>query len=338
MESDPIRVRQIRTAAIAFYDSEPGRRGVAEATYHRLALGQTVDPAILRDPEIRASIQTAIVEFSIATQLELSALGFEVTDEVRSQASREQRDSSVASQVEDMLPYGATSVADAQRLVDDASQGMTTGPNPLYRAGARVAMQQGDLPRARTWISRGLEEAALANGGESTLGLVREQAWLDHGLTTSEDDVSLQQLATYAERYQDRMAMAQHRLQALAPKDAPPDAVLSALSTILRDLLRGLGPEGVWNLAPATLPRGRGVPGAAGRRDRRHRPRPRALGIEPVPIRLVPRRRPRRPPSRRCSAATRIRPGSRPRGCGSWRYGRIASSTSVRRWAGRRSN
>jgi hypothetical protein len=206
-----------------------------------------VDPSILRDPEIRASIQTAIVEFSIATQLELSALGFEVTDEVRRQASREQRDSSVASQVEDMLPYGATSVADAQRLVDDASQGLA-GPSPLYQAGARVAMQQDDLPRARTWISRGLEAAALANGGESTLGLVREQAWLDHGLTTTEDDASLQQLATYAERYQDRMAMAQHRLQALDPKDAPPD---TALSTI-RDLLQGLGPEGVWNLTPAT--------------------------------------------------------------------------------------
>jgi hypothetical protein len=247
VESDPIRVRKIREAAIDYYERLPGRRGLAEATYHRLALGQSVHETILRDPEVRRSIQTAISEFSIPVQLELSTLGFEVTDEVRSQASREQRDTAVASQVEDMLPYGLTSLASAKQLVEEASQGLA-GPSPLYRAGARVAAQQDDLPLARTWISRGLEAAALANGGEWTLGLVREQAWFQQGLARSDDEVSLGQLATYAERYQDRLALAQHRLQALDPHGSPSTG---ALSTI-RDLLRDLGPLGAWNLAPAT--------------------------------------------------------------------------------------
>jgi hypothetical protein len=247
MESDPIRVRTIREAAIAYYDSQPSRRGVAEATYHRLALGQSVDGSILRDPEIRGSLQAAISEFSIAVQLDLSTLGFDVSDEVRAQASREQRDTSVASQVEDMLQYGPTSLENAKRLVDEASQGLT-GPSPLYRAGARVAAQQDDLERAGTWISRGIEAAALANGGESTLGLVREQAWLEHGLAVADDDTSLQQLATYADRYQDRLALTQHHLQALDPERSPSSG---ALSTI-RDLLRDLDSLGVWNLAPAT--------------------------------------------------------------------------------------
>ena len=69
----------------------------------------------LRDREVRASIQAAIDEFPVETQLWLATRGLKVPHEVRGQASRDQEHAAAAAQIEDLLPYGESAVGEAER-------------------------------------------------------------------------------------------------------------------------------------------------------------------------------------------------------------------------------
>jgi hypothetical protein len=247
--SAPAQVEEIRRRAVAWYSRQPDRRGRAEELYHRLHLGEWVDDKKLGDREVRSSIQAAIEEFPLQVQLRLATLGFEVPPEVREHATREQRDASLASQIEELLPYGPSSEGQAQAIFASAQADLRRG-SPLFRAGARIAAQRGDEQQALDLIERGLEGTVREGAAVQTLGLLQERAWLFRSRSRADQADSLAWLGEHARRHQDRPALLQHRVQLIDPHGDDVERDLVALG----ELLAQADPEDVWGLVPALQP------------------------------------------------------------------------------------
>jgi hypothetical protein len=242
--SAPAQVEQIRGHAVAYYRRQPGRRSRAEEWYHRLHLGDPIDPKAFGDREVRASIQAAIAEFPHAVQVSLAALGFDVAPEVRKEASRANLEASAAAQIEELLPYGRSSEMRAAEIFEE-SRARIRGDSPLFRAGARVAAQLGDDERARKLIEQGLAESIRAGAAGETLELLKDQAWLCRRMPGAGRILAL--LADHGRRHENRSALLQHKLQTLHAADRRDLAILD-------ELLIRVEPEDVWGLVPAFAP------------------------------------------------------------------------------------
>jgi hypothetical protein len=213
----PAQVEQIRRRAVTFYARQRSRRGRAEELYHRLHLGEWIDDRELADREIRSSIQAAVEEFPLQVQLRLGTLGFDVLPEVREQATREQRDKSIASQIEELLPYGPSSEAGAQAILTSVQDDLRLG-SPLFRAGTRIAAQRGYEQVALDLIERGLEGAVREGAAAQTLGLLQERAWLYRSRSRADqaDGLALRR------RVGERLGVAVHGQDRRAPVQQPP--------------------------------------------------------------------------------------------------------------------
>jgi len=267
----PAVVRQIHASAAAWYSRQPGRRARAEYVYHRLHLGDYADLAAdrlgrdeLYDREVRASIQAVIEEFSVEVQLWLATFGFKVSDSVREQGSRDQEHASVAAQIEELLPYGARSESDAERIFELAYQNLRDdrsvvrsvlgrvdrGASPVFRAGARVAAQRGDDEQALYLIERGLERAVRDSAAELTLGLLKERAWLFRKRPRADQAEGLALLSEHARRYQDLAGQIQHRAQWIDSRDPVVGSDMQALGRLLGQA----SPQDLWGLVPVLRP------------------------------------------------------------------------------------
>ena len=244
--SAPGQVAEIRRTAIDWYRRQPGRRGKAEELYHRLHLGEWIDQRELLDREVRSSVQAALVEFPLSVQRRLATLGFEVPADVLEQATAQERDASLAAQIEELLPYGPRSEQEAWSMIERAGKDLK-GPSPLYRAGARIAAQRGDDAVAGDLIERGLEAAVGGGETEQILGLLQERAWLHRDRPLEDQAAGLQQLEDHALRLRDRVALLQHRAQSINPADEQIARRLIALG----GLITHAEPEEVWGLVPA---------------------------------------------------------------------------------------
>ena len=253
----PAQVEQIRRGAVDWYIHQPGRRSRAEEVYHRLHLGDWVEGRELSDREVRSSIQAVIEEFPPVVQLRLATLGFSVPPEISEQANREQRHASLASQIEELLPYGSSSEDQAQAIFASAQADLRGGSSlfrtgtrkeasPLFRAGARIAAQRGKEEQAFDLIERGLERAVREGEAELRLGLLQERAWLYRGRSRADQTDGLAWLGEHARRHRDRQAQLQYLAQSI---DAD-DSNLGALG----DLLNQAYPEDAWALVPALQP------------------------------------------------------------------------------------
>ena len=257
----PAQVEQIRRTAVAWYTRQPGRRGKAEELYHRLHLGDRVDDSELSDPEVRSSIQAVIEEFSPGVQLRLATLGFSVPLEVSERATREQRHAALAAQVEELLPYGPSSVNEAQAVfvrgdLDGGSlfgMGARKEASPLFRAGARIAAQRGEEMQALDLIERGLERAVREGAAALMLGLLQERAWLYRGRSRADQADGLARLGEHARRHQDRQAQLQYLAQSIDVGDDAAPSNIAALGD-MRDLLSHADPPDAWGLIPALRP------------------------------------------------------------------------------------
>jgi hypothetical protein len=246
MAEDPQRVEAIRRAAIAYYDAQPGQRGMAEAAYHRLFLHEPVDEAVLLAPEVRTSLQASIVDLPDDPQVLLATHGYKVDKGVLESASRADREQSIAAEVERLLPNGPSAVgAAASTLPPDAD---IQGASPLHRAAARVALQLGDDARAARLIDRGLAEAGLANAPRVGLDLLIERAWLEVLTQEQASEATLADLETAATREGDVRARLIRYLLAPVPGSGPERQ--RALD-IVTSLLRRMDPAQAWFLAPA---------------------------------------------------------------------------------------
>jgi AAA ATPase domain len=248
LTSAPAQVEQIRRRAVAWYARQRGRRGRAEELYHRLHLGERVDDKELSDQEVRSSIQAAVEEFPLQVQLHLTTLGFDVPPEAHKHATREQRDESLASRIEELLPYGPSSEGQAQVIFASAQADLRPG-SPLFRAGARIAAQHGDKEQALELIERGLAGTVREGAAVQTLRLLQERAWLYRNRSRADQADGLAWLGEHAQRHQDRPAVLQHRAQSIGPDDEVENDLVA-----LGDLLTQADPDDVWGLVPALQP------------------------------------------------------------------------------------
>ena len=273
----PVVATEIHRRAAAWYERRNGRRDKAEYCYHRLHLGDFADltnvvlkTTVLGDQEVRASIRASIDEFPIGAQRWLATQGFKVPPRILAQASRGERHAAAAAQIEDLLPYGESSAAEAERvfasvyksLRDDSPQfgsiarsagGRTDrSASPVFRAGARIAAQRGDLDEALSLIEKGLERAVRDGAPELTLGLLKERAWLYRDLPADQQADGFARLAEHARRRQDLGARIQHQAQSvrLAPFRIDPFRIMPGLAK-LHELLSQATPRDVWDLVPA---------------------------------------------------------------------------------------
>jgi hypothetical protein len=270
----PAQAEEIHRRAVAWYSpSEPFRpdpRDQAEYVYHWMQLTRhdQTDTGILyslRHSEVRASIQAAVDEFPVDTQLWLATLGFRVSAGVREQASRDQAHAAAAAQIEDLLPYGERATAEAERVFESAYATLRDygavrsiarsalgradrGASPVFRAGARIAAQRGDDERARSLISEGLERAARDDAAGLTLGLLKERAWLYRDRPAAEQSDGLELLAAHAARQDDAGARLQYLAQFVHGAPGAVDA--ASLNPLLEELGRADG-LAVWHVVPA---------------------------------------------------------------------------------------
>jgi hypothetical protein len=241
LANSPAQVEAIRRRAIEWYATQPGLRAKAEEVYHRLHLGVLVDAKELRG-EVRSSVQAAVIEFPVDVQRWLATLGFDVPADAVERATAGERDAAAASQIEERLPYSAD---DAWAVYQSAAAGLD-GASPLYRAGARIAAQRGDVETADRLLARGLAEAVADGSSQLALELIQEQVWLHRDRPPGEQERGLRDLADYAQRLNSRPAVLQHRAQSLGmsgstARDLRPIGALVSQAE----------PDDVWALTPA---------------------------------------------------------------------------------------
>src|SRR5262249_25672069 len=141
-----------------------------------LQLGESVDRSALDDRSVRFSIQASIEELPVVSQLRLARYGLEVSKEILKRASREQRDANIAARIEELLPYGPTSVGEASRIAKRLLN-QKNGSGLVYRAAARVALQQGEVDEGLRIVEQGLSVTIPRNDTLETLHLLRDKAW-----------------------------------------------------------------------------------------------------------------------------------------------------------------
>jgi len=274
LAGSPAQAEEIHRRALAWYGGDAflgrGLREQAEYVYHWLQLRHpdSDDTGIhraLNQREVRASIQAAVDEFPVETQLWLAALGFKVSAAVRERATRDQDHAAIAAQIEDLLPYGERATAEAERIFESAYAGLRDygavrsiarsafgradrGASPVFLAGARIAAQRGDDERALALIGEGLERAARDDDPGLTLGLLKERAWLYRDRSAAEQAAGLELLAAHAVRAGDAAARLQHRAQSVYGDPGAVDA--ASLSALLEQLGRA-DALAVWHVLPA---------------------------------------------------------------------------------------
>lgn len=273
----PMVATEIHQRAATWYERRNGRRDRAEYCYHRLHLGNSADltnslftTTALGDQEVRASIQAAIDEFPVEAQRWLAARGFKVPDQILDQASRNELHAAVTAQIEDLLAYGESSAAEAERVFASVYKSLHEGglpassiarstggrtarsASPVFRAGARIAAQRGDTDQALSLIEEGLERAAQDGVPELTLGLLKERAWLNRDLPADQQEEGFARLAEHARRHQDLSGRIQHQAQSvrLAPFRIDSFRIMQSLAE-LHELLGQATPRDVWDLVPA---------------------------------------------------------------------------------------
>jgi len=242
----PAQVEQIRRAAVQFYSTQTGDwRSKAEELYHRLQLGETISPSEVEHPDVRASLQASISELPIPVQTYLATLGFKVSSEVLSHASQAQYETYTASQLEELLPYGQTSVFQARQIVDSLPP--LDHSSPLFRSAARVLMQEDRFSDALDWIERGVAWALREGDTAAVLDLALEKAWiLRQSKNLNELPPATAILGKYAEMQNSERGLLLHRILSWELNDSR--------KIMLRDIngrFKSLRPVELWNLLPA---------------------------------------------------------------------------------------
>ena len=225
----PVLVAEIHRRAVAWYSNRRGTRARVEEIYHRLHLGELIELRALREREVRGSIQAAIDEFPPDMQLWLATAGFKVPAQAQALASRDQSHAAVATQIEEILSSADSVLSYAQDLWESAAADLgisseqrrrmprrvDEAASPLFRAGARIAMQQGDEARALELIEEGLARATRDGAAPLILGLLKERAWLCRDWPADKQAEGLALLGEHSARHQDRTGQIQHRAQTL---------------------------------------------------------------------------------------------------------------------------
>jgi hypothetical protein len=244
VQKSPAQVRDIHQRAVEWYSSRSGLRARAEELYHRLQLGEKISKRALDDQSVRFSIQASIEELPVESQLLLASYGLDVSKEILNRANREQREAQMATRIEELLPYGPSSVSEAASIADALLKD-ANGTGAAFRAAARVAFQQNDVERGLQIVEQGLSVTLPANDALLTLDLLQEKAWALR--SSSEEATVIAQLNDYATRYQNKSAIFQQRAQSYAMQKSATQPQSLELTRLLVDL----NSIQFWGLVPA---------------------------------------------------------------------------------------
>jgi hypothetical protein len=254
VEKAPAQADEIHRTAVDWYSKQSGWRAKAEELYHRLQLGDLRLDRFYEDPEVRSSLQASITEFSTSAQVFLASNGYDVAPEILEHASEDENDAAQAAQIEEYLPFGPSSVAFAQGIIDEHQKRLNESPI-LLRAAARIAAQRDRLDESLDWIEKGISLAFERDRPREILALLCDQAWL---LTKKREKSNrlvnlVLRMGDYASRYQNVLAKLQFRLQLLTISDDLPKSSKIDANTIrheILDLLSASSPVDIWNIFP----------------------------------------------------------------------------------------
>jgi hypothetical protein len=246
----PAQVEESRSGAVRWYSVQEGWRAKAEELYHRLQLLESIEAYELDNPEIRSSLQASIVELPATAQTQLASYGFQVSKEILEQATLEQREGYQVARVEELLPYGKSSVTRARQIVE--AQVVTSHSGRMFRSAARVAAQQEMYSEALQWIAQGMHWAGIAGDTLQILELTSEKAWLlRHMENWHELSQTLPLLLEYAQRHADRRALFLHAVQTYEVLQQQVDTQGSdRLLEKISALFIALNPKELWDIFP----------------------------------------------------------------------------------------
>lgn len=211
LEREPAKAEDIGRRAVVWYRDHPSKRARAEESYHLLLLGEQVDKDVVTDPEVRSSIQASIAELPMKSQRLLATYGYQIDPKILEQATVEERDEALAAHVEELLPHRSAQ-SDAAASLE--RRGTIEGDSPLWRAGARLALETGHASAAMSMLERGLIAAANARNGFRTFQLLGQKAWTcELGNFPKELEETLPLLQEHAERHGSAPAKVQEWMQ-----------------------------------------------------------------------------------------------------------------------------
>jgi hypothetical protein len=247
----PAQVEAIHRNASKWYSNQTGWRAKAEQLYHRLQLNDLSFDRGFHDPEVRSSLQFSISELPASSQTYLATLGYQVSDEILMKASQEEREISLAAQIENLLPYGRRSCERARTMLDSIF--WSDHASPLFRSAARIALQQERDGEAAAYLDQGLVFAMSEGRTRETLELLCEQAWLLRSRTQLKElNRSLPDLDEHARRLGDLKAIFQHRVQAYETEMAQFGSGRTP-NSLLRDaaeIVAHLSADDLWDVFP----------------------------------------------------------------------------------------
>lgn len=211
LQREPALATEVSERAVEWYSKQVGKRARAEEVYHRLLLGQVVGADACADVEVRASLQTSITELPPASQRLLATYGLKVDKAVLKKATAEEKDSILASQVEELLPHQHL-LSNARRVLD--ANGKLKRDTPLSRSEARLRLELGDAKGALDAVELGLRYALEASNSARTYELLREKAWICEALGDEPRLAeALDLLAEALTRHKDAFGTLQHWMQ-----------------------------------------------------------------------------------------------------------------------------
>ena len=247
VDKQPETVKEIHRAAADWYSKQPGLRARAEECYHRLQLGGEVSRKWMNDPEVRASIQASINDFSSEVQEQLLRLGFVL--EKRSPAlDRASEIDSFVARTESALPYGPRALqyaADAFFKEYDSTRSLR-----ICVVATRVFAQLHDENSRQRWMERADAQAPLEPQPRNRMEYLSEKCW---DLQTHQrcdelvENGYLHGLLDHANRLKSKWAYAQHALQSMLVEKTDTALRRAGASAAVRRL----DAHDLWNIFPA---------------------------------------------------------------------------------------
>ena len=252
MNRSPALVEDISGRAVEYYRDQTGRRARMEQTYHELLLKRFVAKRVFDDSDVRSSIQASIAELPVTTQTLLASYGFQVSERILKNASREQLEASVAEAIEELLAHGQGGLAEARRQLDGFRS--VDSDSPLWRTRARFHFEAGEWENAASAIESGLRFAIAAGNSFRVLELLTDKAWQCEKVPWPQElEETLGRLADYAERHNDASARVQHFLQSHRVDKGPKGFDLTDVSPArVARMFRDLRSRDLFGLMPAT--------------------------------------------------------------------------------------
>ena len=248
VEKEPDKAAQINRKAAEWYANQTGWRAKAEELYHRLQLRQTTYNSWFDDPEVRASLQNSVSELPLVSQTYLATLGYQIDSKILAEASRQDRETALAAEVEEHLPYGPRSVAQAESVLRDFKGDHAS---PLFAAAARVAMQQGRDEDADEHLEKGIQQAFLDFNSEQALALLAEKVWLKrHEVGAAHLADTVKMFGQLAREYKHQTSILQYRIQTYTSPEKPEVTAASGEETLreIASLLTQASSYDLWSL------------------------------------------------------------------------------------------